>query len=470
LQRTLTVSGSSATSTQQASSEPTTNLSARSTTIEESSSPTTIPPENNATTIMNTTAPTTTIAPNNSHNSSFSTSPNTNSGNSHQGLQEGAYYQSRPFPTATPLLTTPLQQQIPLNSSTFASPSSISTLQSLSQPPLPLTMLPPSNSVDINTSPDTSIISAVDTSTGLNIQNGQTVPLLSSIILTFSSSELPIAGFQCSIDGLPRYYCTTPAIVDNKQLASVSTTGISSAQPSSNLHTFQVSAVDAAGNIDHSPASFEWNVINAIKTDPLASDTTAPDTHIVSAVDSNNAAVLNGSSTSISSSSSASPVASQLATPGSAAYTIVFSFAATDDSNIITGYECASYSSSSLPEQRVFVPCTSPVISQLPVESLTTSTEIGTGIDATHIFQVRAIDAAGNVDPSPATFQWIDTPTTASEDELTETGIGILSPENPIVRPQTLLPQLQTSQTLLPQLQTSQTLLPQLQTLPTSQQ
>jgi hypothetical protein len=187
----------------------------------------------------------------------------------------------------------------------------------------------------------------------------------------------------------------------------------------------------------------------SIDSRSIASDITAPDTHILSVVDSNNAAVLNGSSTSIPSSSpSTSPVNYPLAPPGSAANNITFTFAATDDSNIITGYECSSYSYSSLPEQIAFVPCTSPTVMQILAESSTTPTQSGTGNDTTYLFQVRATDTAGNVDPLPATFQWTNTPVTGP----TDTGVATAEQQDPLLQQQ--LPQdplLQQQQQQLPQ-------------------
>jgi hypothetical protein len=190
----------------------------------------------------------------------------------------------------------------------------------------------------------------------------------------------------------------------------------------------------------------------------LPTDTTAPDTQIVSAIDSNNEAVLNGSSTLTSLSSSA-PMASQPVISDYAVNEITFSFTGIDISNSVAGYECATFSSSSLPGQMAFVPCTSPTTLQIPVKPSTMSTELGTGIDTTYIFWVRAIDAAGNVDPSPATFQWTDTGITGTSQEFSR-GIGISPQPDPLTEEMLLLE----NQILHPH-----TLLPQLQTMPTTQ-
>jgi hypothetical protein len=311
-----------------------------------------------------------------------------------------------------------------------------------------------------NVPPETVLPLVIDSNTGSPIQNGGATDSNSILSITFEGLDetgTAVAGFQCSIDGSPSYYCTTPAVVDNNRLGSVSTLGFNSIQPNV-VHTFQVSAVDAAGNLDPTPASFEWNIVNSIPSDTTAlnsnaPDTTPPDTQIVSAVDSNNAEVSNGSSLSVSQSSSALPVGDQATAQGSAANTITFSFAGTDDSNIVAGYECATYSSSDLSEQVVFAPCSSPILSQIMEDATTISAQAGT--DDTRTFQVRATDAAGNVDPSPATFQWNDNPTIATQEEPVETGFETLTDQDPLLQQQQQqLPQdplLQQQQQQLPQ-------------------
>ena len=130
-----------------------------------------------------------------------------------------------------------------------------------------------------------------------------------------------IAGYQCSVDGSTGYYCTSPITLDNNYLGT-GTEGVTSTTPPNNVHSFQVSAVDAAGNVDPSPATFEWSVPEGANIqDTSAQDTIAPDTKIVSVVDSNNATVLNGSSVSLTSPSLQSPIANQFANQSSTANT-----------------------------------------------------------------------------------------------------------------------------------------------------
>jgi CSLREA domain-containing protein/uncharacterized repeat protein (TIGR01451 family) len=110
-------------------------------------------------------------------------------------------------------------------------------------------------------------------------------------------------------------------------------------------HTFQVRAIDSLGNVEDSPASFSWTV-----------DTTAPDT------------LITGQPSNPSSSASAT-----------------FSFNGSD-SHGVASFECKL-------DSGAFTACTSP-------QSYTGLSE------GPHTFQVRAIDNAGNVDGTPASYTW----------------------------------------------------------------
>ena len=85
--------------------------------------------------------------------------------------------------------------------------------------------------------------------------------------------------------------------------------------------------------------------------------------------------------------------------------------------------------SSSLPELIDYVPWTNPFISQLSVEPSKKSTESGT--DTTHIFQVMAVDASGNVYSSPATFLLTIAPGTGTLEEDADAGIEVPSQQDP---------------------------------------
>jgi len=113
-------------------------------------------------------------------------------------------------------------------------------------------------------------------------------------------------------------------------------------------HTFSVQATDLAGNIDATPASYAWTV------EAPPPDTTAPE--------------------SVIDSGPANPTSSAEA---------VFNFSANESGST---FECAL-------DGAAFAPCASPL--QL------------TGLAAgAHTFDVRATDAAGNVDSSPASYTW----------------------------------------------------------------
>ncbi len=160
----------------------------------------------------------------------------------------------------------------------------------------------------------------------------------SSATFTFTGSDVGtgIARFETRIDGGSFATATSPQTF----------TGL--AQGS---HTFQVRAVDAAGNVDPTPASYTWVV-----------DTIAPDTTIIS------------NPPSLSSSSSAT-----------------FSFIGDDgDGSGVASFQVSLDSG----------PFTS-----------STSPRTYTGLaDGDHTFRVRAIDAAGNADATPASYTWtIDT-------------------------------------------------------------
>ena len=156
--------------------------------------------------------------------------------------------------------------------------------------------------------------------------------------------------FQCSLDGAAFAACTTPKAYSGLAAGS---------------HTFQVRASDAAGNVDASPASYAWTVL-----DSLAPETTITG-HPVATTTNPNAS---------------------------------FSFTGSDDFTVPASltFECAL-------DGAAFAACTTPKsYSGLAVGS--------------HTFRVRATDAAGNVDASPASYTWeiqVEADTTAPETTIT---------------------------------------------------
>jgi hypothetical protein len=358
------------------------------------------------------------------------------------------------------ILTNPLYP-LTLNSSIVASDETLYSLPYSQLEPaqqqsfLPSEAFSPAFS-DI-TPPDTIVPLVIDSNTGSPIQNGGVLDSGSVLSVSFEGldeTSNSVAGYQCSVDGLASYYCTSPISLDNTKLSVGTST---SAQLGSSIHTFHVSAVDAAGNVDPSPASFEWSVNNNGQ-DNIVRDTIAIDTKIISAVDSNNEPVMNESSISLSSSQSPGLNASyQFSDPSPAANTITFSFEATDNNNFVAGYECASFMSSILPEQIEFVPCASPLVLELPASSPTPSSV--NNIDNTIVFQVRARDSSGNVESSPATFLLTTYPATGLSEGRSDYGTDLPPQPDPLLQQQ--LPQDPLLQQQLPQDPLLQQQLPQ---------
>jgi hypothetical protein len=119
-------------------------------------------------------------------------------------------------------------------------------------------------------------------------------------------------------------------------------------------HTLAVRAIDGAGNVDPTPAVYTWTI-----------DTAPPDTTIT------------GHPSDPSTSASA-----------------IFAFEGSDAGTGVAGFECSL-------DLGGFVACnhTDPVFGYH-------LKDYGGLADGSHTFRVRAIDALGNVDPTPATYTW----------------------------------------------------------------
>ena len=144
---------------------------------------------------------------------------------------------------------------------------------------------------------------------------------------SFTSNDAT-ATFQCRLDSAAFTACANPLVVS----------GIADG-----VHTFAVRAIDAALNVDATPATYSWTV-----------DTTPPDTSISSSP--------GGFSTS----------------------SATFAFTASETGST---FYCQL-------DGLGFVPCPSP----------TTFTGLSQG---SHTLDVIAIDVAGNADPTPASFTWM---------------------------------------------------------------
>jgi large repetitive protein len=155
-------------------------------------------------------------------------------------------------------------------------------------------------------------------------------------VFEFSSSDAGVE-FECSLDSGPFATCPSPKVY----------AGLAQGR-----HTFRVRARDGSGNVDLTPATYEWTV-----------DVTSPNTSIVSAppdpTNSRDASISIGATE-----------------PG-----------VTLECKLDTG---------------PFAGCSSPKV----------YSNLGEG---PHTVQARATDAAGNVDPSPAAYSWtidVTSPTT----------------------------------------------------------
>jgi len=148
-----------------------------------------------------------------------------------------------------------------------------------------------------------------------------------SVSFAFASSESG-STFACSLDGAAYAACTSP-----KAYASLA----------AGAHSFSVRATDRVGNVDPTPASASWTVV----------DTTPPETTITAGPAGS---VPNGNAT--------------------------FSFTASEAGT----FECSL-------DGAAFATCSSP--------------QAHTGLaSGSHRFSVRAVDASGNVDATPATRTW----------------------------------------------------------------
>ena len=244
-----------------------------------------------------------------------------------------------------------------------------------------------------------------------------------SASFAFASNEAN-STFECSLDGEAFAQCSSP-----KGYADLS----------DGSHTFQVSATDAAGNTDATPASQTWTV-----------DTAAPDT----AIDSGPSGTINVSDATFTFSSSESGATFECSLDGESysacaspkSYANLPNGPHTFDVRAKDGADNAD----ATPASRTFAVETPPppqdttppetTIDSGPSEttgsgsaSLTfsssesssafeckldgaafgtcTSPNNYTGLtDGQHAFSVRAIDAAGNTDPTPAERTWtVDT-------------------------------------------------------------
>ncbi len=229
---------------------------------------------------------------------------------------------------------------------------------------------------------------------------------------TFTSNDVA-ATFQCSIDLASYVSCTSPH---------------ATATLADGSHNFRARATDALGNVESSPASFTWTV-----------DTTPPDTTILtnpSSPTSDSTGDFTFSSTTIGATfqcsldlASFTVCTSPHATAALADGSHNFRVRAVNDTNTVDPSP-ASFTwtvDTTAPNTTITVSPLTPTIDTTGDFEFT-STEAGTfqcSIDSgsfttcttphatavlaegAHNFRVRAVDAAGNTDASPASYDWV---------------------------------------------------------------
>jgi hypothetical protein len=238
-----------------------------------------------------------------------------------------------------------------------------------------------------------------------------------SASFSFSSTE-PGSSFQCALDGSAFASCTSPKVYPGPLAAG--------------SHTFQVKATDPAGNTDPTPASSTWTI-----------DTTPPDTTITAGP----ANPTNSTSASFSFSSTEGgsgfqcqldgggylPCGSPQSYSGLGEGTHTFQVKATDPAGN-TDSTPATFGwtvDTSPPDTAIGSAPTDPT-SQTSATFAFSSSEGGSSFscsldgaafgactspavysglaEGSHTFQVKAADAAGNTDPTPASRTWtVDT-------------------------------------------------------------
>ncbi|MEZ4268534.1 MAG: MopE-related protein, partial [Myxococcota bacterium] len=180
-----------------------------------------------------------------------------------------------------------------------------------------------------------------------------------------SQSATATFAFGCTVPDPLAYYCALdlPAATPGDGFVECQQTEVYT-MLSEGSHTLRVYCVNQAGTPDPQPAVHTWSI-----------DTVAPDTIITSG-----------------------PPAVTAETVG----TLTFAGAG---GATVTGFQCRL-------DGGEWEPCDSG------------SFETGTLADGQHVFQVAAIDAAGNVDPSPAVHVWV------VDTEAPETSV-LIGPQNP---------------------------------------
>ncbi|RKG86455.1 DUF11 domain-containing protein [Corallococcus sp. CA049B] len=295
-----------------------------------------------------------------------------------------------------------------------------------------------------NTSPPVSLTFTIDTDApDTTIESGPAQPSNSpSATFEFSSTGGGI-GYECSVDDGEFNSCDSPFTLDTL---------------SEGEHTLAVRAVDAAGNADPTPAEYTWTVDLSLPEAPALTSPANGDIFNTGAVSYAGTAEA-GATVRVTvdgvfvGTAMASDTGTWTFTPGpvldtgahtvsvvavdaagnvSPSTSVTFSVDLVAPDTVLTAsvlavtsnrdasFEFTSNESTVTFECRfdagTFAPCTSPQ----------TRTDLA---DGTYTVQVRAVDAAGNVDPTPATFTW--TVDTTAPDTFIRSGPAANDAPNP---------------------------------------
>jgi len=246
-----------------------------------------------------------------------------------------------------------------------------------------------------------------------------------SFSFTGNDAGSGVASFECQLDGGSFSTCTS----------AQNYMGLSDGS-----HTFQVRAIDNAGNVDPSPASYTWVVDTAAPaapvvttpangsftndSTPLVSGTAEPNSTVTVYIDSSSVGTTSADGSGNwnfnvpSALGDGSHTAKSTATDGSGntsvdSNTNTFTVDTTGPNTTITSNPTNPTNSTSASFDFTGSDAGAGVASfecQLDSGgfSACTSTQSYTGLsDGSHTFDVRAIDTLGNTDPSPASYTWL---------------------------------------------------------------
>ncbi|RIK43250.1 MAG: hypothetical protein DCC58_09835, partial [Chloroflexi bacterium] len=243
----------------------------------------------------------------------------------------------------------------------------------------------------------------------------------SSASFTFSGSDnLEVAGFQCALDGADFSACASPLTLSGLGGGS---------------HTLQVRAVDTAGTADPTPASYTWTVDigppeTTLLTTPASISNVTSAAFTFSGSDGGGIARFECSLDGAAFATCSSPVyltglsngahsfevravdTSGEIDPTPERYTWTIDSVAPETTLLtqpaaITNSAAASFTFSGSDASSLTFECKLDSAAFAPCSSSAQYSGLSAGA---HTFQVRATDAAGNVDATPASFSWtIDT-------------------------------------------------------------